>query len=520
MAKKPTVTTLTAGYASNTQLNANFVALRDAFDNTLSLDGSTPNSLTSDLDVNSNDLLNVSSIAAQTLTLGGSSFDLSSLSGLGSTAASFLSPSSSEPTTRDNGSALQAGDIYFNTSNDTPFTYSGSAWVPLVSTQATVTVDVFSGNGSTTAFTLATAPASENFTFVYVSGVYQAKSTYSVSSTTLTFSSAPASGTNNIEVITYSGELLASSTNFSNITVTGGTISGASVTSDTLIGSKANGQTLTLTATDSGTPTNFLSFTDTGGTTANLGFTGASDDHLSVANETATGAVILETNSTERLRVDHTGKVGIAKNNPAYALDVTGDINLTGTLRLNGSEFISTATGSVIEELHSLCNTTSLKGRATIEVVTAAQNLGYAATYSDCTGSKVSAYTCPANTSEIVYEFNFLASGIDASPMSDWRLYYSTDGSSFTEVTKARTNVSPGNLGSSKNILRWVFKVNAASDDSTVGQFSAATPTLYFKWQARSYNLAQETKLHETQYFDAAFSNQFSLPSISVKAIA
>ena len=518
MAKKPTVSSITSGYASNTQLNANFVALRDAFDNTLSLDGSTPNSLTSDLDVNSNDLLNVSSIAAQTLTLGGSSFDLSSLSGLGSTAASFLSPTSSEPTTRDNGSALQAGDIYFNTSSDTPFVYSGTAWVALVSTQSTVTVDVFSSNGSTTAFTLATAPASKDFTFVYVSGVYQAKSTYSVSSTTLTFSSEPPPGTDNIEVITYSGDLLASSSNFSNITVTGGTISGASVTSGTLVGSKTNGQTLTLTATDSGTPTNFLSFTDTGGTTANLGFTGASDDHLSVANETATGAVILETNSTERLRVDHTGKVGIAKNNPAYALDVTGDINLTGTLRLNGSEFTSTATGSVIEELHSLCNTTSLKGRATIEVVTAVQNL--TTTYADVSGSKVSAYTCPAGTSEIVYEVNTLLAGVDIIPMTHWRLYYSTDGSSFTEVTKAKTNCSPGYLGADKINLRWVFKVNAGSDDSTVGQFSAATPELWFKWKSRNYTTAYEGKLHETNYFDGVISSQFSLPSISVKAIA
>lgn len=518
MAKKPTVTTLTAGYASNTQLNANFVALRDAFDNTLSLDGSTPNSLTSDLDVNSNDLLNVSSIAAQTLTLGGSSFDLSSLSGLGSTAAAFLSPSSSVPTTRDDGSALQAGDIYFNTSNDTPFTYSGTAWVPLVSTQATVTVDIFSGNGSTTAFTLATAPASENFTFVYVAGVYIQKSAYSVAGTTLTFGSAPASGTNNIEVSTYSGELLASSTNFSNITVTGGTISGASVTSDTLIGSKANGQTLTLTATDSGTPTNFLSFTDTGGTTANLGFTGASDDHLSVANETATGALILETNSIERLRVDHTGKVGIANNNPAYALDVTGDVNLTGVLRLNGSEFISTTTGSVIEELHSLCNTTSLKGRATIENVTVKQNL--TTSFADCTGSKVSAYTCPTGTSEIVYELNVLVAGTSGTPMTLWKLYYSTDGSSFTEVTKARTNCSQGTYGADKVILRWVFKVNAASDDSTVGQFSAATPQLWFKWQSRNYAAVHGGKLHETLYYDTGFSSQFSLPSVSVKAIA
>tara|TARA_R110000824_G_scaffold144553_2_gene312519 strand:- start:310 stop:1866 length:1557 start_codon:yes stop_codon:yes gene_type:complete len=518
MAKRPTVTTLTAGYASNTQLNANFVALRDAFDNTVSRDGSAPNTLTADLDLNSNDILNANAIGAQSLTLGNSNFNLSALNGLGSTAAGFLSPSSSNPSTRTDGSALQAGDIYFNTSSNTPFVYSGTAWVALVSTQATVSIDLFSGNGSTTSFTLATAPASENFTFVYVAGVYIQKSAYSTSGTTLAFGSAPASGTNNIEVVTYSGQLLASSNNFSSIAVTGGTISGASVTSPALIGSKANGQTLALTATASGTPTNFLSFTDTGGTTANLGFTGASDDNLAIANETSAGALILETNSTERLRVDHTGKVGIAKNNPAYALDVTGDINLTGTLRVNGSAFSNSSAGSVIEELHSLCNTTSLKSRATIENVTGAQAL--TTSYADATGSKVSAYTCPAGTSDIVYELNVLVAGKDSIPMTNWRLYSSTDGSSFTEVTKARTNCSTGTSGADKVILRWVFKVNASSNDSTVGQFSAATPTLYFKWQARNYQASQEGKLHETLYFDGGFSNEFSLPSICVKAIA
>ena len=61
--------------------------------------------------------------------------------------------------------------------------------------------NAFSGNGSTTAFTLTTAPGTKNNTQVYISGVYQAKSTYSVSGTTLTFTQAPPSGTNNIEVI-------------------------------------------------------------------------------------------------------------------------------------------------------------------------------------------------------------------------------------------------------------------------------------------------------------------------------
>lgn len=48
-----------------------------------------------------------------------------------------------------------------------------------------------SGNGAQTSFTLPSAPIDENATNVYVNGVYQQKNTYSVLSTTLTFSEAP-----------------------------------------------------------------------------------------------------------------------------------------------------------------------------------------------------------------------------------------------------------------------------------------------------------------------------------------
>lgn len=67
-----------------------------------------------------------------------------------------------------------------------------------------VTIDRFSGTGAATAFTLSVAPTSENFTYVFVAGVYTQKNVYSVAGTTLTFAVAPASGTNNIEVITIS----------------------------------------------------------------------------------------------------------------------------------------------------------------------------------------------------------------------------------------------------------------------------------------------------------------------------
>jgi len=62
MAKKPNITSIGSGYTSTTTLNANFEALRDAFDNTLSLDGSLPNTLQADLDMNNNVLMNVSDI--------------------------------------------------------------------------------------------------------------------------------------------------------------------------------------------------------------------------------------------------------------------------------------------------------------------------------------------------------------------------------------------------------------------------------------------------------------------------
>ena len=61
-------------------------------------------------------------------------------------------------------------------------------------------VDTFSGTGSQTAFTMTVAPANTSSIIVAITGVLQDPSTYSVSGTTLTFSTAPPSGTSNISV--------------------------------------------------------------------------------------------------------------------------------------------------------------------------------------------------------------------------------------------------------------------------------------------------------------------------------
>jgi hypothetical protein len=61
--------------------------------------------------------------------------------------------------------------------------------------------DNFTGNGSTVAYTLSTPPTNKNFTIVTIGGLVQNKVNYSVSGTTLTFTTAPPN-TAPIEVIT------------------------------------------------------------------------------------------------------------------------------------------------------------------------------------------------------------------------------------------------------------------------------------------------------------------------------
>lgn len=71
MAKQATVTVLTSTNNNTSTLNFNFAALNTALLNTLSLDGSTPNVMLADLDLNSNDLLNVQDVNTQRLLIAG-----------------------------------------------------------------------------------------------------------------------------------------------------------------------------------------------------------------------------------------------------------------------------------------------------------------------------------------------------------------------------------------------------------------------------------------------------------------
>jgi hypothetical protein len=110
------------------------------------------------------------------------------------------------PIILDSAGRVPGGEIWLtatpykfvlNTSTDVLIaTYDNISGIGAASYQ----IQNFTGTGSQIVFTLSTASLGENFTFVYINGVYQQKNTYTVSGVTLTFSQAPPI-TSSIEVM-------------------------------------------------------------------------------------------------------------------------------------------------------------------------------------------------------------------------------------------------------------------------------------------------------------------------------
>ena len=71
MAKLPTITTITSANDNITTHNANYASLRSAFTNFLSRDGETPNTMTADLDMNSQQITNAGAVRTAVLYIAG-----------------------------------------------------------------------------------------------------------------------------------------------------------------------------------------------------------------------------------------------------------------------------------------------------------------------------------------------------------------------------------------------------------------------------------------------------------------
>ena len=105
-------------------------------------------------------------------------------------------------TTAQRPASPSAGYFRYNSTTEEFEGYTDS-WGSIGGSGATnITLNEFTGDGSDTTFTLGVTVATENNTQVYIDGVFQEHATYSISGTTLTFSTAPAN-LSSIEVMSF-----------------------------------------------------------------------------------------------------------------------------------------------------------------------------------------------------------------------------------------------------------------------------------------------------------------------------
>jgi len=102
------------------------------------------------------------------------------------------------PIVLDSAGRVPGGQLWVNADLNYKFILKNSADASIASYDnvpsigsTTMAVDDFTGTGSTLAFTLSNSPKSENNVQVYINGVYQNKSSFTLSGATLTFSEAP-----------------------------------------------------------------------------------------------------------------------------------------------------------------------------------------------------------------------------------------------------------------------------------------------------------------------------------------
>jgi len=186
-------------------------------------------------------------------------------------------------------------------------------------------IDSMTGDGSDTTLTLSIAPVNENNTQVFIDGVYQSKANYSISGTTLTFSTAPPTGTA-VEVMTFTQTDI-------NVPVDG------TVTSAKLSGDLTTPGALTVTGTatmDGLTVDGNNSYTsnikfDYGASAptyfANWGYKSSSDGNKVFLTMTDGGA------ATDVLVANYNGNVGIGTSSPAQELEIKAAS--VPTLKLN-----------------------------------------------------------------------------------------------------------------------------------------------------------------------------------------
>ena len=205
----------------------------------------------------------------------------------------------------------------------------------------TFEVNTYTGDGSTTAFTLSQAPDSEDNIIAFIEGVYQNPNDFILNGTTLTFDVAPA---NSRKIVVYHVKGAVAGQNLTISTMTGDGsdttltlsidpisennvqvyIDGVYQNKDTF---SVSGTTLTFSeAPPNGSKVEAMTLTQTDINTATLLTDADGDTKVQVEESSDEDKIRFDTGGTERVIIDSTG-VGIGTSSPTGKLEIAA----TGT---------------------------------------------------------------------------------------------------------------------------------------------------------------------------------------------
>jgi hypothetical protein len=195
----------------------------------------------------------------------------------------------------------------------------------------------------------------------------------------------------------------------------------------------------------------------------------------------------------------------------ASTLKVDNIQNSAGTnLSVNG---YPRQPGQIIEYLTGVCDGTNVtvgSGTYTFPNVTTQQTS--TASYQTITGSNL-LYTPPAGTSRVVYKFQFASYWLNAHAINDYKFFIDAD-----EVVFARHNRS-AMYQESMYSFDWTIAIGGVANPNT-GRLASWTSGKTLSMQFRAYGTSNNNNLHGTYYWDGAVSTQFSMPSLTIIAIA
>ena len=356
--------------------------------------------------------------------------------------------------------------------------------------------DSFSGNASTTSFSpLTRAPAGTAAVAVFIAGVYQAPGTYTLSGTTITFSSAPASGVGNIIVlhlgtgsttqVTSDGsvtllKLSGDTYGYINAAFTSANAAFATANTGTASGSYANSAFATAN-TASTNATNAGTYANSAFTVANnsLGIDATQNTNITSAGSYANGAFI-KANSSVSLTANVTGTLPVGNGGTGAATLTSNNVLLgNGTSAVNfvapGSNGnLLTSNGTTWTSAPASGGVTSVNGQTGAVVTTNAGEIGSIGLFMNATSSTL-AYSSTRAGSDLRYNYTGNNGAGSPSPFN----------TSATAVSAVRTRNDTNSYDGGGTSLSGTWR----KLDSTAawGSLDVGCGTMQYRWFPNLY---------------------------------